>query len=96
MFNTIILLKGYQKLTEKEYRKFEKGNTIWGDNSDPEEIKRWNIEEKEDAKKELSKYHCKYQGGYDWDIEEYALEYCECDEDGEFVQGSDYDLAEES
>lgn len=26
---------------------------------------------------------------------EYALEYCECDEDGEFIQGADFDLAEE-
>ena len=28
--NTIILLKGYRKLTDREYEKFEKGNTIWG------------------------------------------------------------------
>ena len=26
--------------------------------------------------------------------EEYALEYFECNDDGEFVIGSDYDLAE--
>lgn len=28
-------------------------------------------------------------------IDEWALEYCECDEDGEFVEGSDYDMADE-
>lgn len=29
-------------------------------------------------------------------VEEYALEYCETDQDGEFVEGSDYDLAPET
>lgn len=29
------------------------------------------------------------------EVEEYAIEYCECDEDGEFLSGSDYNLAEE-
>lgn len=28
-----------------------------------------------------------------WEIEEYGLEYFESDEDGEFVAGSDFDLA---
>lgn len=28
------------------------------------------------------------------DVEEYALEYCDTNTDGEFVNGSDYDLAE--
>lgn len=28
-------------------------------------------------------------------IDEYALEFCECDEDGEFIKGSDYEMAEE-
>lgn len=93
--NTIILLKGYRKLTNREYEKFEKGNTIWGDMCEPEEIKRWPIEEKEAAQEELAKYRCEYNHGYDWDITEYALEYCVCDEDGEFYEGSDFDLAEE-
>lgn len=95
MNNTIILEKGYARLTEEEYKKFSKGDTIWGNDSNPEEIKRWSIDEKEQAMAELAKYKCEYSHGYVWDIEEYAIEYCECDEDGEFVQGSDYDLAEE-
>lgn len=44
-----------------------------------------------EAKAELAKYRCEYYDG--WAIE-YALEYFEADEDGEFVEGSDYELAE--
>ena len=94
MNNTIILKKGYAKLTEKEYNEFKKGDTIWGANCEPEELKRWNIEQKEEAIKELEKYSSEYCGGNVWDITEYALEFCECDSEGEFVQGSDYELAE--
>lgn len=95
MFNTIILKKGYAKLTESEFAHFEKGDTIWGTDRFPEEIKRWSIEQKEKAREELAKYKCSYvQYGCLWNIEEYALEYCECDEDGGFVEGSDFDLAE--
>lgn len=94
MFNTIILKKGYARLTDKEYKGFSKGDTIWGVDRDPEELKSWGIEGEEQAKKELAKYKCTYSGGNFWDIEEYALEYCECNEDGEFIQGSDFELAE--
>ncbi len=38
MFNTIILKRGSAGLTESEFKKFEKGNTIWGNNSMPEKI----------------------------------------------------------
>ncbi len=94
MFNTIILKKGEAYLTNREYEKFEKGDTIWGTDRETEELKRWNIEDEEEAKKELAKYRCSYERRNDnWDIEEYALEYCECDKDGEFVEGSDFDLA---
>lgn len=96
MLNTIILKKGYVRLTDKEYSRFTKGDTIFGENSAPEEIKRWGIDEVEKAKEELAKYKCEYSHGYFWDIEEYALEYCECDEDGEFIQGSDFELAKEA
>lgn len=94
-FNTIILKKGQTYLTEKEYNNFQKGDTIWGDGRDPEELKRWSIEDKEQAKEELAKHRCTYIGGNGWQIEEYALEYCDCDSEGEFISGSDYDLAEE-
>lgn len=97
MNNTIILLKGTETLTKMEYRRFEKGDTIWGLDQEPEELKRWNIEEKAAAVEELNRYRCEYRQLRELvDITEYALEYCECDEDGEFVQGADYDLAEEA
>lgn len=96
MNNTIILLKGETLLTRREYKKFNKGDTIWGIDSEPEEIKRWSIEQKHQAKEELAKYTCLYhENAETWSVEEYALEYCEFDEDGEFLQGSDFDLAEE-
>ena len=96
MYNTIILKKGFARLTNREMENFEKGNTIWGIDSEPVEVKRWNIEDEDDAKEELEKYRCAYREctGY-VDIEEYAIEYCSCDEDGEFTEGSNFDLAEE-
>lgn len=97
MKNTILLMRGFAELTVNEYKKFKKYDTLMGNDSNPEELKRWKLtpEGETEAKKELSKYHCKYkrinQIIY---IEEYALEYCNCDEDGEFIEGSDYDFAE--
>ncbi len=50
---------------------------------------------KEKALDALKKYKCSYQESNGmYDIEEYALEYFDSDEDGEFVAGSDYDIAE--
>ena len=95
MYNTIILKKGYATLTNKEMENFKKGNTIWGIDSEPVEVKRWSIEDKDDAREELGKYRCAYREGAYVDIEEYALEYCSCDENGEFIEGADYDLADE-
>ena len=95
MNNTIILKKGYARLTDSEYENFTKGDTISGNDSNPEELKRWSIDHEEEAKEELKKYNCTYKNDYGWNIEEYALEYCECDEEGEFVVGSDYEMATE-
>lgn len=96
MFNTIILLHGESKLNHFEKRKFQKGDTIFGDCSNPEELKRWNVEQEEEARAELAKYRCSYSQGIAlYYVDEYALEYCECDEEGEFVEGSNYDFAEE-
>ena len=59
-------------------------------------MKRWDITDKEEAKKELSNLRCSYEKDNAlYNVTEYALEYCECDENGNFVSGSDYDLAEE-
>lgn len=96
MLNTIILQKGTACLSKMEYKKFEKGSLIFGENSNPDEIARYSIKEEERAKIELSKYRCEYRKlKEDWYVEEYALEYCELDEDGDFVQGSNYDFASE-
>lgn len=95
MFNTIILRKGSEILTNKEYKGFTNGDTIWGDNASPEELNRWPVEYKEEAKEILAKLKCTYEhdeAQSRWYITEYALEYCETDEDGEFVEGSDYDF----
>lgn len=95
MNNTIRLVKGEARLTRAEYKKFNKCDTIMGDKNDPVELNKWSIEEKEEALKELSKYRCTYHKGNTYDIEEYALEYYTEDEDGEFIEGSDYDFAED-
>jgi hypothetical protein len=96
MFNTIILLHGESRLNHFEKKRFQKGDTILGDCSDPEELKRWSIDQEDEARAELTKHKCTYEQGIAlFDVEEYALEYCECDEDGEFVEGSNYDFAEE-
>lgn len=91
-YNTIILIEGFEVLTDKEYKNFEKGNTIWGIDNNAKEVKRWSIEQEDEAKAELAKLTCEYANGH---ITEYALEYCECDEDGDFICGSDFELAEE-
>lgn len=81
-FNTIILQKGDSTLTRTEYKEFEKMDTIYGDGSNPEELK---------------KYRCSYtQGEQLMYIEEYALMFCECDDKGEFVLGADFISAEEA
>lgn len=96
MYNTIRLLRGYERLTAGEFRKFSEGDTIFGDGNNPEEVTRWDIADKEVAKAELAKHHCSYekQGSGDVIVDEWALEYAEYDEDGEFVGSTvDYDLA---
>ncbi len=96
MFNTIRLLYGEEILTKKEYKNFEKGNTIFGIDSNPKEIKRWKIEDEEKAIKTLKRLKCSYEKGIeDYYIEEYALEFFESDEEGEFIIGSDFMMAEE-
>jgi len=94
--NTIILLHNAWKLTRPEYMKFTAGDSIYGNDSNPEELKRWPITEKAEALEELKKYRCTYRkSGQLYHVEEYALEYCETDDEGEFVVGSDFDMAEE-
>lgn len=93
MNNTIILRHGFGEITAK-------GDTIWGIDSDSQEIKRWDISDEAAARQELSHHRCQYReeitfnGSKVLQADEWALEFCECDEDGDFTQGSDYDLAE--
>lgn len=93
--NTIRLLHGECRATNEEMKKFQKGDTIWGNDTDPEELKRWSIEQKEEAKKELSALRCRYvcYNEHLTDVEEYALEFFQSDESGKFVEGSDFELA---
>lgn len=92
--NTIVLHNGRGEVTAK-------GDTIWGADSEPREVKRWHISEEAAAKAELAKHKCEYwaTSGVVGRIvmgDEWALEYCECDEDGEWDQGSDFWLADET
>lgn len=97
MYNAIRLIKGERFLAKREWEKFEKGDTVFGIDIDPVELKKWTIDQKEEAQEELSKYRCEYwKTGDTYNVREYALEYFEEDEDGEFECGSDYNLAEEA
>ena len=101
MFNTIILHHGETECSERNWlMRVQPGDSIWGVDSDAKEIKRWPIDKKDEALAELAKYRCKYTPvrGFSCrliELDEYALEYCECDDDGEFITGSDFVLAEE-
>ena len=83
-------------LSKMEMKKFKKGDTVINDWADATEVKRWKMSEKDEAIAELASKKCTYKKGIELTyIDEWALEYCECDEDGEFVEGSDYDMADE-
>ena len=96
----IRLLKGEGRYQRKAFEEnFSQGDTIFGDNCEPIELARWNIEDKEEAEATLAKYQCEYNYGElqnTYYVTEYGLEYCDCDEDGEWEAGSDFDLAEET
>ena len=56
-------------------------------------------DDKDEAEATLAKYQCEYNYGElqnTYYVTEYGLEYCDCDEDGEWEAGSDFDLAEET
>lgn len=96
MLNRITLIHNYSRFTKSELKKFKRGDSLWGDCESPEELMHWDIADKAKAKAELAKYKNSYRYGYQLtDIDEYGLEYAEYDEDGEFVEGCDYDIAED-
>lgn len=94
MNNTIILLHGISEITNK-------GDAIFGIDSGPQEVKRWPIAQKTDALAELARHRCTYRkmttfiGSTVVQADEWALEFCEIDEDGDYIGGSDYELAAE-
>lgn len=91
--NTIILRHGFGEIADK-------GDTIFGVDSNAQEIMRWPIEQRAAALEELARHKCIYRefpglGGRSIiQAEEWALEYCECDGDGERIDGSDFDLSD--
>ena len=95
-FNTIILLGNDASLTKTEWRKFNEGDLILGVDIDPEELGRWSIEQEQEAKAELAKYNCSYITDSNPSlvfVEEYALMYCDTDDDGEFIEGANFVFA---
>lgn len=93
-WNTVILLKGESRMTENEYKKFSPGDTIWGEDENPVELKRWPIAQDAQAMAELSRYKCRYRRLERLhEAVEYALEYCNTDSEGEFISGSDFEMA---
>lgn len=90
------LLKSEARLTREELKGFEKGDLITGNDVNPEELKRWTCEGcREKALEELKKFNSSYYMGEQLtDVTEYAVETYEADEDGDFLDGSDYDIAE--
>ena len=90
------LLKSEARLTKEELKGFEKGDLITGNDVNPEELKRWTGEGcREKALEELKKFNSSYYMEEQLtDVTEYAVETYEADESGEFLDGSDYDIAE--
>lgn len=92
-YNTIILVHGECEVEEK-------GDAIFGIDNNAKEVCRWEMSEIEAAKAELAKHRCTYRKisavvGTVVQADEWALEFCECDEDGEYIGGADYELAQE-
>lgn len=89
------LLKSEARFTKEELKGFEKGDLITGNDVNPEELKRWTGEGcREKALEELKKFNSSYYMGETLtDVTEYAVETYEADEDGDFLDGSDYDIA---
>ena len=97
MYNTIRLLKGRAYLTDNEFEKFDKFDTILGNNSMPTELARWSIDNEITALNALGEFKNIYvKTTHVWFIEEYALEYLECDDNNnEIGMIREYKFAEE-
>ena len=97
--NTIILWHGYQRLfpVHGENPMPPEGYSIIADEGfdpEPQELQRWPISQKDEAMKKLSSLRCTIDTtGFYSDIEEYALQYVACDDDGGFICSDGYDFA---
>ncbi len=96
--NTIRLLHADDRIyTGSE--EYTPGAAIWGLDNDPEIVKVWGIDQMEEAQQELALHRCTHTyhapGKYHY-VEEWALEICICNEEGEVEEGSDYWLAPDS
>lgn len=90
------LLKNEARLTKEELKGFKKGDLITGNDVNPEELKRWTGKGcREKAMEELKKFNSSYYMEEQLtDVTEYAVETYEEDEDGDFLDGSNYDFSE--
>lgn len=52
--NTSIISVENLNLTEKEFKKFKPGDSLWGDSSDPEVLMEWSMEKVEEAKEGIN------------------------------------------
>lgn len=94
MSNTIILKHGAGNVPCEKFNRFSMGDTIFGTNANPVEICRWGIDEELYALKTFVALSSKYRlFDTHWYIEEYALEYCECDKDGNIIETCGYDVS---
>lgn len=97
--NTIILWHGYQRLFPVHGKNPmpPEGYSIIADEGfdpEPQELQRWPISQKAEAVEKLASLRCTIDTtGFYSDIEEYALEYVSCDDDGEFICSDGYDFA---
>lgn len=95
--NTIRLLHGSGYVTRRELAKMTQYDTIWGDGNDPDIVKTWPIDQIAEARAELAKHCCEYGRLYDHkdavSIDEWCIEICECDEDGDVIISGDFEMA---
>lgn len=100
--NTVRLIKGKKTIPNRYISSYEEGDAILGIDAEMEVIKTWRINDYivsyddykamfEEAKKELEKLSNIYNRMCELtEIVEYAIEVCNCDMDGDFVEGSDF------
>lgn len=102
MLDMIRLLHGSNKYSYKEFEKFKPLDTICGDASAPDEIKIWSEKDfdydfdamKETAIEELEEKFCSATYFEKLiEVDEWSLEFYTANENGEFIEGSDYEPA---